>query len=143
MYDCGFTKGNHRFRFRAGGIIIKDNKILFVKCNVGNYYYIIGGAVQLGETTEKCVEREIFEEVGIKTETNHLAVVCENFFKGIGGVIDGFDCHTLKFYYLMKLQEDIGCAVKTQTDVGEELVWLPIEEIPNSDIKSVYKGLHK
>lgn len=135
MYDCGFAKDNHRFRLRTGGIIIKDNKMLFVKCNVGNYYYMIGGAVQMGETTEKCVVREVFEEAGIKAETKHLAVVCENFFKGVGGVIDGFDCHTLEFYYLMKIQEDVGFEVKTRTDEGEELVWIPIDEIPNSDIK--------
>ena len=53
MYDCGFAKENHRFRFRTGGIIIKDNKMLFVKSSIGNYYYMIGGAVQLGETTER------------------------------------------------------------------------------------------
>ena len=138
VYDCGFTKENHRFRFRTGGIVIKDNKMLFVKCNIGNYYYMIGGAVQLGETTEKCIEREIFEEAGIKAETDRLAVVCENFFKGVGGVIDGFDCHTMEFYYLMKMQEDAGCSVKTQTDEGEELVWLTIEDIPNSDIKPAF-----
>ena len=138
MYDCGLTKGNHRFRFRTGGIIIKDNKLLFVKCNIGNYYYMIGGGVQLGETTEKCIEREILEEAGINTETDRLAVVCENFFKGVGGEIDGFHCHTMEFYYLMKMQEDTGCAVKMQTDEGEKLVWLPIEEIPNSDIKPAF-----
>ena len=136
MYDCGFTKGNNWFRFRTGGIIIKDNEMLFVKCNIGNYYYMIGGAVQLGETTEKCVEREAFEEAGIKAEVDRLAVVCENFFRGVGGTIDGFDCRTIEFYYLMKIREDDDADVwKTQTDVGEELVWLPVAEIPDSDIK--------
>lgn len=95
MYDCGFAKENHRFRFRTGGIIIKDNKMLFVKSSIGNYYYMIGGAVHLGETTEKCVEREILEEAGLKVQAERLAVVCENFFKGAGGVEDGFDCHTI------------------------------------------------
>ena len=135
MYDCGFTKGNHRFRFRTGGIIIKDNKMLFVKCNIGNYYYMIGGAVQLGETTEQCIEREIYEEAGIKVKVERLAVVCENFFKGVGGVIDGLDCHTMEFYYLMTLQEDGEDINKKVTDEGEELVWVPMEEIPDSDIK--------
>lgn len=135
LYDCGFTKGNHRFRFRTGGIIIKDNKMLFVKCNIGNYYYMIGGAVQLGETTEKCIEREIFEEAGIKVKADRLAVVCENFFKGVGGAIDGFDCHTMEFYYLMTMQEDGVDTNKKETDEGEELVWVPIDEIPSSDIK--------
>ena len=135
MYDCGFTKGNHKFRFRTGGIIIKDNKMLFVKCNIGNYYYMIGGAVQLGETTEQCIEREIYEEAGIKVKVERLAVVCENFFKGVGGVIDGLDCHTMEFYYFMTLQEDGEDINKKVTDEGEELVWVPLEEIPDSDIK--------
>jgi len=26
-YDCGFEKGNYWFRYRAGGILIHDNKI--------------------------------------------------------------------------------------------------------------------
>ena len=135
MYDCGFTRENHRFRFRTGGIIIKDNKMLFVKSSIGNYYYMIGGAVQLGETTEKCVEREILEEAGLKVQAERLAVVCENFFKGAGGVEDGFGCHTIEFYYLMKIQEDNAAVCKKQTDVGEELIWIPMEDIPDSDIK--------
>jgi ADP-ribose pyrophosphatase YjhB (NUDIX family) len=134
-YDCAFTKGNHKFRFRTGGIMIKDNKMLFVKSNFGNYYYMIGGAVQLGETTEKCIEREVFEEAGIKVQVERLAVVCENFFQGIGGAMDGFDCHTMEFYYLLKVQEDEAGVNKKETDEGEELVWLPMEEIPDSEIK--------
>ena len=53
MYDCGFAKENHRFRFRTGGIIIKDNKMLFVKSSIGNYYYMIGGAVQTRRNNRK------------------------------------------------------------------------------------------
>ena len=106
MYDCGFTKGNNWFRYRTGAFIIKDNKILFVKSKIGGYYYVLGGGVHLGETSEKCIEREVFEETGIKAQVERLAVVCENFFKGIGGTIDGLDCHTMEFYYIMKMQED-------------------------------------
>lgn len=48
-----------------------------------------GGGLHLGETSEKRIEREVFEEKGIKAQADRLAVVCENFFKGIGGTIDG------------------------------------------------------
>lgn len=37
-YDCGFKKGDNRFRYRTGGILIHDNKMLFVKSNFGDYY---------------------------------------------------------------------------------------------------------
>ena len=87
-YDCGFEKGNNWFRYRAGGIIIHNNKMLFVKSCMGDYYYMIGGGVHMGETSKDCIEREVYEEAGIHTCVDHLAVVCENFFKGIGGKID-------------------------------------------------------
>ena len=74
MYDCGFTKGNNWFRYRTGAFIIKDNKILFVKSKIGGYYYMLGGGVHLGETSEKCIEREVFEETGIKAQVERLAV---------------------------------------------------------------------
>lgn len=80
-YDCGFSKENKRFRYRTGGIIVNNGKMLFVKSGVGDYYYMIGGAVQMGETSEKCIEREMFEETGLNAHVDHLAVVCENFFK--------------------------------------------------------------
>ncbi len=137
-YDCCFTKENNRFRFRTGGILIYDNKMLFVKTNFGDYYYMIGGGVQLGETTEKCIERELLEEAGVNARVDHLAVVCENFFKGVGGNIDGFDCHVLEFYYYMNISDDSLASCKTETDEGEALVWLPIEEIAESDIKPAF-----
>lgn len=135
MYDCGFMKEGNWFRYRAGGIIIKDHKMLFVKSAIGGYYYMIGGAVHMGETSEACIEREIFEESGIHAKVDHLAVVCENFFKGIGGSIDGLDCHTLEFYYYMKIKEDYQNICKEKTDEGEELVWLLIDKIPENEIK--------
>ena len=109
--------------------------MLFVKSKFGNYYYMIGGGVHLGETSKKCIEREIFEETGIKAQAERLAVVCENFFKGHDGIIDGLDCHTIEFYYVMKVREDSINVNKNKTDEGETLVWLPIEEIKDNVIK--------
>lgn len=134
-YDCCFTKENNWFRYRTGGILLHDNKMLFVKCAVDDdYYYMVGGGVHLGETSDACIEREVFEEAGIHAEVQSIAAVCENFFKGVGGNIDGLDCHTIEFYYHMKILDDISLC-KSVTDDGEKLVWLPIDEIRTSNIK--------
>lgn len=137
-YDCGFEKGDNWFRYRTGGILIHDNKMLFVKSAIGDYYYMIGGGVHLGETSKSCIEREILEEAGIHASASHLAVVCENFFKGIGGKIDGYNCHTIEFYYYMNILDNGLDACKNMTDEGEELVWLPIDEIKENDIKPAF-----
>lgn len=137
-YDCGFEKGNNWFRYRTGGIIIDNDKMLFVKSAIGDYYYMVGGGVHLGETSKACIEREIYEETSIHTCVEHLAVVCENFFKGIGGTINGLDCHTIEFYYYMKILDKDLKSCKSETDEGEELVWLSLEEIALKEIKPTF-----
>lgn len=133
-YDCCIEKDKNWFRYRTGGILIHDGKMLFVKSRIGSYYYMIGGGVHMGERSDICIEREIFEETGLRVSVERLAVVCENFFKCVGGAIDGYDCHTIEFYYDLKLLNDVALC-KPQTDEGEELVWLPVGEIRNADIK--------
>lgn len=125
MFDCGFSKENSRFRYRAGGLLIHDGKILFAKNAVGGYFYILGGGVHMGETSEHCIKREFLEETGIHAKTERLAVVCENFFRGEFGE----DCHVLEFYYLMTAETDAIENCKHTSDIGENLVWLPIEQI--------------
>lgn len=133
--DCGFLTGNKWFRYRTGGIIIHNDKMLFVKCADDNYYYIIGGAVEHGETSAKCIEREILEEMGLKVKADRLAVVCENFFKGHNGKVDGLDCHTVEFYYRIDISDEDFVNCNKITDNGEQLVWVPLDQISESVIK--------
>jgi len=48
--------------------VVKDGEVLLAqnKRNKGGIYSILAGFVEAGETLEQCVEREIFEEVGLK-----------------------------------------------------------------------------
>ena len=133
MKDICFTKENSWFRYRTGAFILKDDKMLFVKSKFGGYFYMIGGGVSLGETSVYCIEREILEETGINAKVERLAVVTESFFKGKGGILEGLDCHTIEFYYLVKVIDDSN--VFSKTDDSEELVWIPIAEIKKSFFK--------
>jgi len=48
--------------------IVKDGQVLLAqnKRNKGGIYSILAGFVEAGEDLERCVEREVFEEVGLK-----------------------------------------------------------------------------
>ncbi len=80
QHDCSFTNGDKRFRYRTEAIIIHERKMLFVKSPFGDHLYMIGGGVRMGETSVACIEREVFEESGLRAQVKRLSVVCENFF---------------------------------------------------------------
>ncbi len=102
VYDCGFTKGNNWFRYRAAAIIIEEACILFAGNEKDDYFYSVGGGVHMGETAEDAVIREVMEETGVHYEIDHLAVIHENFFYEEKGTLKGLDCHEITFYFLMK-----------------------------------------
>ena len=111
--DIGFTRNNQWFRYRAAGIIIKDDAVLMVGNDHNDYYY----------------------SVGLQLEIERLAFIHENFFTGQeSDFLNKVNCHELSFYFLMKpLTENLS--VKSEsfgTDGSKEfLKWIPIAEYKN------------
>lgn len=135
--DCCFVSGKNWFRYRAGAIIVEDDKVLFVTDDTIDYYYTVGGGVHLGETSEDCIKREVFEETGVPYEVDRLAVIVENFFDGHGGNMEGRDCHCLEFYFLMKSRGDTKLDSHSINAVGavEHMEWIPLDDIDRYNIK--------
>ncbi len=130
MYDCGFTKENRWFRYRAAAIIVEDNCVLFAGNEHEDYYYSIGGGVHMGETAEDAVLREVYEEIGVRYEIDRLAVIHENFFNNSGGVLKGLDCHEICMYFLMKPRGTQELNSNSYSfDVREEMKWIPVDEL--------------
>ena len=128
--DCGFTQGDKWFRYRAAAIIVEDGAVLFAGNEHEDYYYSVGGGVHAGETSRAAVEREVYEETGVRYEVDRLAVVHENFFDGHGGEWEGLLCHEVCFYYLMKPRGTQALAAHGMTHgVVEEMHWVPISRL--------------
>lgn len=67
------TKFHHIVR----GIIIKDEKLLIANY-IGHHYFLPGGHVELGESAEKALIRELKEELGIDCIVKRFLGVIEN-----------------------------------------------------------------
>lgn len=128
--DCGFSKGDKWFRYRAAAIIVEDDCVLFAGNEVDDYYYSIGGGVHLGESSEEAVKREAFEETGVQYEVDYLAIIHENIFIGTSD-LEGSLCHEISFYYMMKPKgnKNLNSHSLTKGGLKESMHWLPIDEL--------------
>ena len=61
-HNCAIIEDKKAFRYRAAGIIVEEGCVLFARNDEDDYFYSVGGAVHIGETSEEAVKREIFEE---------------------------------------------------------------------------------
>lgn len=129
-HDCAIIDDKKAFRYRAAAIIVEGNCVLFARNEVDDYYYSVGGAVHMGETSEEAVKREVFEETGVEYEVDHLAVIHENFFIG-SSELKGVDFHEVTFYYMMKPmgKRDFTSESTTMSGVKETMHWVPIDEL--------------
>lgn len=130
MFDCGFTKENNWFRYRAAAIIVENDCVLLATNDKVDYYYSVGGGVQMGEKAEDAVVREVFEERGILYEIDRLAVIHENFFTDSSEFFKDLNCHEIALYFLMKpkCSQNLNSDSYTQ-GVRENMVWIPIDEL--------------
>lgn len=127
--DLTFRTQQGRFNYRVGAVIIENGKLLMVKNDRDRYYYSVGGRVLMGEDSVCAVERECFEELGVRLKAGRLLFVHENFFTE-ETTKEYF--HEVALFYLMRLRKPLGEIThesRASTGFAEQFVWLPIDEL--------------
>ncbi len=130
---------NYNFKFRVSGLVINNNKLLLVDMDDSGFLCLPGGYVELGETTEQAICREMQEELGYKLEIIKYLGVVENFFVNK----NNRKMHEICFYYLLKpfKEEDAkyNDYILIENDKGHNIKlnfkWINIIELDNYDIR--------
>ncbi len=128
------------FRPSVYGVIIKDGKVLLSPESRG--YEIPGGGIELGETIEQALIREVKEETGLDVNMGELIDVKNSFFMARSG-----NCfHSILLYYFVTV---VGGELSTEYFVGNEIehlslaTWIELDKVneltfsSSADAKSV------
>lgn len=124
--DVRFEAGETRFNYRAAGILIEDEHVLFHKQKGDAYWALPGGGIEIGEKSEDTIVREMNEELGYEVEVIQPLWVAENFF-----TYHQKDFHELGFYYLLQTRQRHFQNEPFHGLEGERLIyqWLPVEKL--------------
>lgn len=104
----------------CGAVIIKENKVLLVKHNLGHISFPKGHA-EVGETEEETAFREVLEETGLEVEINSSIKKTityspkENVIKDV-------------VYFKAKVKKGV---IKPQVEEISEVIWSNINEALN------------
>lgn len=129
--DCTFKTPEGKFNLRVGAVITDGKRVLVSKDGSHSFYWVTGGRVKLGETTEEAILREIREELGVEAEVARLYSIAEKFF-----TVDGVFYHELEYLYLIKpfdiAKIDYGAVHCDSPDIS--LVWMDTDSEPDMPV---------
>ena len=129
--DISFKAENEKFNYRACAIIVHEGKILAMQDERSPFYYLPGGRVQLGETAEQAVIREIKEELNVTAKIIRTLWLNQAFFRED---VDGLDYHEICVYFLIDIsQTDLlakgGRFVLQEGQHQHTFEWLKYEQL--------------
>jgi 8-oxo-dGTP diphosphatase len=110
----------------VGGVVIRDGRALLIKRGsepLKDQWSIPGGTLELGESIQEGVRRELLEETGIEVRVGELIEVFDRIFRDAAGEIQ---YHFVIVDYLCEAINGEARAASDVTDVAwvnEEDLW--------------------
>ena len=99
--DIKFDTDEGIFSVRVRALIIENVKLLALHDEHSPYYYLPGGKVEINETAEDAVLREVREELEISAQIVRPVFLAQNFYTDD---LDGKRYHEIVLYYLLNVE---------------------------------------
>lgn len=119
----------------VGAVIFDQGRVLMVKrgrAPLKGEWSLPGGAVELGETLEAAVAREVLEETGLVVDVDRLVDVIDRVHRGADGRVE---YHYIVVDYLCQPSRPAGAVPAAGTD-ADDVQWVAIEDLAALRVQS-------
>ena len=89
------------FYYRVAGVAVTDTQVLLQRAEIDEFWALPGGRVELGETAQAALVREMQEEMQARVTVGPLLWVVENFF-----TYQKYRVHELGLYFQIQLPDE-------------------------------------
>ena len=127
--DITIDVKDYKLNVRSAGVIIHNGKILLHRNVNSGHYALIGGRVEIGESSANTIKREIKEELGKDVEITGYISTIENFFE-----MKGSKYHEIMFVHKIEFanEEDKKIEYIMKNIEGKDYLqyeWLEMDKI--------------
>ena len=122
------------FRPAVFAIVVHDEQLLVLTLKATGKRHLPGGGVDLGDTLETTLKRELQEETGVEIEVGNLVYVAELFFYYNPS---GKAYHGLHFYYSCRPKSVTLLAdAQVQDGSAEKPRWVALNSLQADDFQN-------
>lgn len=125
-----------RIRVAVNGFVLQDDRVLLVEFDdvSGLHYNLPGGGVEVGETLEEALHREIEEETSLHVSVERLLLILESVGARNTNLINGQSVpwNELRFFFLCAPMPGSIAHLPERPDPHEtDVKWVAIDTLPD------------
>lgn len=123
-------------RLGAYAVVVHEGALLLTRISSIGYptgwWTLPGGGVDHGESPHDAVERELYEETGLRARSRHLVDVHDVHVVDLGRDDAYEDFHGVHLLYAVDVDATVEPHVVEQDGTTELVRWVPLAELPPS-----------
>jgi 8-oxo-dGTP diphosphatase len=121
----------------VGAVVLDSDRVLLVKrghAPLKGHWSLPGGAVEIGETLEQAIAREVLEETGIAIEVGPIVEVLDRISRDVEGQVEHH------FVLVDFVARPLGGSLDGGSD-ADDAAWVAMSELAKYDVAAVTVGV--